>query len=65
MKLHVILTNQQLIALLEHLGYPTTLHEEVQYKCYPDHTCVPVIISTLEVKLREESLVRESCNYSG
>lgn len=53
MRRHLILSNQQLISLLERLGYEMTLDEEVQYKCYPNHCLEPVVVSTLTVRLKD------------
>lgn len=56
MKRHLILSNQQLISLLERLGYQMALQEEVQYKCYPDQSIEPVVVSTLKVRLKDSCL---------
>jgi hypothetical protein len=48
---HVILSNQQLISIIERLGYHTYLKEEMQFRVDTDHSCTPFLVSTLQVKL--------------
>lgn len=53
MRRHLILSNQQLIALLERLGYEMTLDEEVQYRCHLNHCLEPVVVSMLTIRLKD------------
>lgn len=57
MKRILKLSNQQLLSLLELLGYEPQLEEEVQYKCGPDHSCEPFISYTVHIKLPEKNPV--------
>lgn len=53
MKRRLILSNQQLISMLAMLGYDPILVEEVHYRCGPDSTCEPIIVSSLNILLEE------------
>lgn len=51
MKRLIILSNQQIVTLLEQLGYEPQIQEEVQFKCSEDHQIEPIIVYTVSFKL--------------
>jgi len=51
MQRHLILSNQQLITMLDRLGYQIRIKEEIQYCCGLDSSCEPIVVTTLKIQL--------------
>jgi len=62
MQRHLILSEQQLLSIIELLGYKATVKEEVQYSCNPESFCEPIIVTTIQILLSRRLLPNSTEN---